>query len=513
MPVIGPYGFKGGLNTKASAWTLPADCMTDSQNMNIVYGDITKRNGSALLNGVQLNSGAVVTGLVDWLANAGTRYLVTVAGNKIYQSTSLAATFSDITGAATIVAGQNNQHSFASLNNILAICGGTTPDTPLQWTGTGNVSSLAGTPPTGNIVCVANNMMFISGIAATPSRVYWSNVSDPNTWPAASNIEFRASDGDSVTCLVEQDQSLVIFKRLSIGLLNTQTTTVSGTVTLAPLTEVIVGIGCPGNQCADNLPDGRIAFFGTNGHAYLLQTGGRQIQDISDPAVGSNIQPSLDAMNFSRFPYAVLRCYPTRNQIWLSLSSNGATTNDTIYVFDYQLGIWISKYVNINANVMASMIDPRSVPSHPILIVTGDYSGYVYEQDKGNTDASFAGGSIDGYATISIQHGVDKTDFTPRTVVLPLEAQTSGTLTLGYGFNGLNTINKTTSISETLSSYLLDSTFIMDTATLAGPATLRQIVPVGNSGRVYSTQLQFRDNSTNPNFTVHPVYLSDQVVV
>ena len=144
MPTIGPFGFKGGLNTKESAWTMPKDSMSDAQNVNLVHMDIAKRGGNALLNTAALASSAAVHGLFDWLVNAGTRYLITTAGTKIYNSATLSTTFTDITGAATIASGQNNQHTFSSLNNIVAICGGATPDTPLQWTGSGNVASLAG---------------------------------------------------------------------------------------------------------------------------------------------------------------------------------------------------------------------------------------------------------------------------------------------------------------------------------------------------------------------------------
>src|SRR5207237_8676243 len=107
----------------------------------------------------------------------------------------------------------------------LAIVGGTTPDTPLQWTGAGNVASLSGTPPIGNLVTVVNNFMFISGVAANPSTVYWSNASDPQTWKAANKIDFSFSDGDIVQAIAPLGFNLVIFKRRSTGILYTQTTT------------------------------------------------------------------------------------------------------------------------------------------------------------------------------------------------------------------------------------------------------------------------------------------------
>lgn len=513
MAILGPFGFKGGWNTKESAWTFPKDSMSDAQNVNLVHNDISKRQGNATLNTTALASSAAVHGLFDWLINSGTRYLIVTAGTKIYNSASLSTTFTDITGAVTITTGQNNQHTFASLNNIVACCGGTTPDTPIQWTGTGNASALAGTPPVGNLVCVANNFMFISGIAATPSRVYWSNVADPGTWGASNFIDFRMSDGDSITAILELNQNLLIFKRRSIGLLFTQSNTVSGSVTLAPLTEVIVGIGCPGGQCVDNLPDGSVVMLGTNAHIYLIQ-GGTSVLDISDPKEGSNIQPTLDGMDASRLKYAVVKVYPTRNQVWISLSSSGATTNDTILVYDYQLSVWVSKFTNINANVMEGTIDSRTTPQHPILMVTGDYGGFVYEQDRGTSDASGVAGAIDGFGTICIRYGVDQTDFVPRSLAIAYEAQSSGNLQIGYGFNGLTTVNSLVMVSQAQPGDVLDSTFIMDTSLLSGPSTLRKIVPINSTGRSYSMQIQVRNFDTNTaGFTFHPMFISDEMMV
>lgn len=513
MKPLGPLGFKGGWNTKESAWTFPKDSMSDAQNINLVHMDIMKRQGNATLNSSALASGAAVHGLFDWLINSGTRYLLVTAGTKVYNSAALSTTFTDITGAATVTSGQNNLHTFSSLNNIVAICGGTTPDTPLQWTGTGNVSSLAGSPPTAALTCTANNFMFLSGIAANPSRVYWSNVSDPGTWGASNFIDFRNSDGDSVTSIIELNQNLLIFKRRSIGLLFTQSNTVSGSTTLAPLTEVIVGIGCPGSQCTENLPDGSAIFLGTNAHVYLVQ-GGTSVIDISDPKEGSNIQPTLDAMNISRLPFAVMKFYPTRNQVWLSISSTGVTTNDTVLVYDTQVGVWVSKFTNINANVLEPTIDTRATPQHPVLMVTGDYGGMVYEQDRGTTDASGIAGAIDGWGTISVRYAVDETDYTPRSIAVPFEAQTTGTLQVGYGFNGLSTVNTLVNVSQIQPGDVLDSTFIMDTSTLAGPASLRKIIPVNSNGREYSIQIQTRNFDTNlSGMTVHPLFLSDEVMV
>jgi hypothetical protein len=512
MPSLGPIGFKGGLNTKASAFSLEKDQMSAAQNVRIQYNDLIKINGSAAINTSALNSGAAVIGVCDWQTLAQNRYLLIIAGTKIYRDQNLGVTPTDITGAATIAGNTNDQHTFASLNNILAICGGVTPDTPLQWTGTGNVASLAGAPPVGSLVTVANNFMFISGVAAAPSTVYWSNASDPNTWNAANNINFRVSDGDIITAIAPLGYNLAIFKRRSTGLLYTQTTSVSGAVTLAPLTQVNTYCGCAGSQCWDALPDGRLIVLGWDAHLRIFD--GMTFEDISDPAPpGSNIQPSFDNVNITRIPYCVVRVYPTLKQIWVAVSTGSNTTNDSVYVYNYEQKVWECIIPDRAINVMASSIDNRAAPHHPIVLLSGNYGGFVYEQDTGSTNAQNADSHIDGYGTVSLILSDGKgRDFNPKSLKLPIEAQTSGQLQVGWGYDGFSDVSNTTIVSEAQGGALLDSTFFLDSSTLAVSATLLQQVPLSSEPNNHTIQIQFRNQFASQPFTVHPFYLSDEVL-
>lgn len=500
-----------GWNSKASAITLPDNSMADAQNINIVYGDIVKRLGSLSINSSAISGTPAVHGLSDWQTNAGQRYLIVTAGTKVFQTADLGPTLTDITGAATITSGANNLHTFASLNNLLLICGGTTPDTPLQWSGTGNVASLAGSPPIGNLVAVANNFAFISGVAATPSRVFWSNVIDPGTWPSTSYVDFRISDGDKVTALCEMDQNLVIFKRRCIGLLWTIPPSAATTPTLGPLTQVIPNMGCPGPLCVDKLDDGRIVFLGTNAHVYIFD--GTNLEDISDPEPpNGSIQPTLDAINISRIQYASVKFYPGRREVWVSVSEGASSTNNAIYVYSLAYECWESKFVGIAANVMVSSIDTRATPSHPIVLLTGNYGGFVYEQDKGTTNAEDTNGTIDGWGTVILKNGTDSRAFLPESLLLPIESNGNTNLELNYGFNSYIATTNSVLVSQSAGGFALDS-FILDTNTLSGNTTLYQTPVIGKTGKEFTTTIQFRNRNASESFTTHPFFLSDEVIV
>src|SRR5450631_646969 len=105
---MGPFGFVGGWNTKASAFTLPKDQMSDAQDVQVIYGDLTKRKGSAAINSVAISGTPAIHGLYDWQTAAGQRSLIMTAGINIFKANDLTSTFTVITGAVTITSGANN---------------------------------------------------------------------------------------------------------------------------------------------------------------------------------------------------------------------------------------------------------------------------------------------------------------------------------------------------------------------------------------------------------------------
>lgn len=56
------------------------------------------------------------------------------------------------------------------------------------------------------------NYMFAAGTSANPSRVYWSSLKDPTTWPSANFVDVNPDDGFPIVGLVYDGQSIVILK-------------------------------------------------------------------------------------------------------------------------------------------------------------------------------------------------------------------------------------------------------------------------------------------------------------
>ena len=161
---------------------------------------------------------------------------------------------------------------------------------------------------------------------------------------------------------------------------------------------------------------------------------------------------------------------------------------------------------------MDSVIDSRAAPANPILIVTGNYAGKTYIHDTGSTNAEVTGGAIDGYGTIHFLTGEDQKEFLPRSAVIPLQAQSSGALEFNYGFNTFKNVNKSMSVNMIGEGTGLDS-FILDTSVLGGSDDLRRTIILTNVGKNASMQIQFRNRNPSQPFKVHPIHLSDEVVI
>jgi hypothetical protein len=94
-------------------------------------------------------------------------------------------------------------------------------NTPQKWTGAGATAAWANTPPLGAIMCVWKNRMIISGVAAQPQRIFYSDIGNPES-PAASYgtnwIDIRGGDdtGEAILGLVVTADKLMVFKARSI---------------------------------------------------------------------------------------------------------------------------------------------------------------------------------------------------------------------------------------------------------------------------------------------------------
>jgi hypothetical protein len=223
------------------------------------------------------------------------------------------------------------------------------------------------------------------------------------------------------------------------------------------------------------------------------------------------MQPNFDSLNNARINSSCVRFYPTLNQIWVAVSTGSNTTNDSIFVYDYIYNAWQSTIPDRAASVLCASIDSRTAPHHPVVIVSGDYGGFVYEHDYGNSNVQ-SGGPYTGSGTVCVPLGTNPSDFIPRSIRVVCDGQPTGQIQVGWGFNDIVALNNTTTFSDVQVSYNLDQNFFLDSSTLSGNTLIFKVISTPNNARTYTVQVQFLNGNNNQLFSVHPFYISDELV-
>lgn len=185
---------------------------------NVMYelsGAIRKCGGDSRINATAITSAPTLTGMFDlWLAGTSgtfTQKFVTMTSNQKIYKEDMDGTFDDITGAASITT--SAIPVFCQARDLLLIFDDKN-DTPLKWSGSGNVASLGGTPPAGRGCIFHANRGWIWGVNANPSRLYYSSSTDIEDWSGADtgSIDISPDDGDRIVGAAVYKRSLVVFK-------------------------------------------------------------------------------------------------------------------------------------------------------------------------------------------------------------------------------------------------------------------------------------------------------------
>lgn len=445
--------FNRGLNSRVDAWSANnGQCLTFA-DYQLQYGAIQPRGSMRVVNqSVIGGSNHALDGIYYWtdnstaeLQNGGNIYVVDATAGKLYRSVEYApssdgaVTFTDITNGQTI---PSAPVSFDSLNGILIIAGGSAA--PLKVTSsTATASLLGGSPPSGGLIKVVNNFAFLAGqiyTAGTPalfSNIYWSNVSDPETWNAGNFIPFRINDGDVVTALGELNGSLLVFKKYSIGILSTNTTVISGIVTLGPLTTLFKGVGCLAPKAVDNLPDGRCAFVGTDYNVYV--TDGSTLTSLTDNAVGGpNLIDALASNAPVNSAFTSLKYFPLRDE--LIVSGFSLSNVGFMYAYDIKQQYWrqITGITPRSVCVVNATNNGGASPKATSAVLIGNLSGNIIDLARDNdltpTDETASGVTAQISTSIQFPGNQINTDALCLTVIYS-EVQDLGT-TLLYGFDG-----------------------------------------------------------------------------
>lgn len=490
LPQGGQFRFNGGLASAKPNTNLDTNQALDLSNVYITpAAGIAKRQGNTVFNSTAMNSGADVIGLGYYKLQAGTEYLMAIAGNKIFKSDNLDGTMDDITGGLTITAGQNNIWTHSVMNDLSIFVGGA-PDAPIKWTATGNAALLGGTPPQGQFGFQINNRFFIGAPDSDRSTIYWSALADPEDWSGtgSGSSDVYTGDGDTLVGYAILNTDIVLlFKQNSIH----QMVVREAPFPVFSLAENIGAISKNGIVVAKGMvyfitPKGRMAV--TDGTKFMTEVSLPRLNDVDDlwKSVNSSRLQFIQGIYYEGDDFEHI--------IWL-VSTGTNTENDLAIVWDIRNACWLKHTTGYKANVM--------MVTQGRALYGGFYDGKVYRLDspEAYTDASETSpGPIDGYWESGwLTAGSLQESIRPFRLNLTLLSQNVGDLTLGYGFDfSSNTRTETISMEPGGSEW---GDFIWGVGEWGGQADIMRNIFLRGRGNAF--QVSFRNQVSDQDFLIH----------
>lgn len=186
-----------GLITAGIPGGTSAASMMDCDNvvLDVKYGKMKRPGISTLCTGGLENMSTPRCAFDFWRATgtAMQRRLVAAGGGRVYGDNG-SGLFTDITGSAGYA--EDSKFSMDAYVGELIICSNDV--VPKTWNQTGNIATLAGTPPTAKFVRFWRRYTFFGGAIAAPHRLYPSTMPDDPTSGYTHSMDIDGGDSDPV---------------------------------------------------------------------------------------------------------------------------------------------------------------------------------------------------------------------------------------------------------------------------------------------------------------------------
>lgn len=324
--------FGGGIVTAK-----PANEIADDECVDILNKDFDKDDNLKDRLGATAFSSALpivgsetqrVTSLYDYRKVGGSTFIIMTHGNSLRSLT--ATTAASIKGALTLPS--DTYWQWVTFNdNAIGVNQATSGDNPVQWTGAGDATALAGSPPKGKYIEVWNNRVWIVS-ATNPNQLAFSKIGDGADWTHATAgvLEIGFNDGDNITGIKVHRKALFVFKRNRIYII---TTGVPNTDPNQWKVDVFASnIGCVSAFTIQPLLDDLI-FLSDAGVVSLAAV--QQYGDFRQAVVSANIAELKDVIKSVDSFASVVNA--EESQYWLSVpSSTSGSANGQTYVLDYK---------------------------------------------------------------------------------------------------------------------------------------------------------------------------------
>lgn len=315
--------FGGGLHSRAAPYVLEDNECREALNVqSTVTRAITKRNGL-----LTFASPPVTLDSLYAIEATASPVLIAHGATSLYK----------VTAAGTVTAIRTGLTNGARWEWVQApASGGQGPvwgmngvDAPQQWDGVSASTSAwtagSGSLPNGRYLLFHSNYVFVAGVAANPSRLYWCQITpgtgtDPRAWPAANVVDLDPADGDAITGLGKVGSLLLVTKRHKTFVIYDPATGANRRVSDS--------IGCVSHRSIAETPAGTF-FLGEGG---VWRTDGSRVDQAP---VSDRVGPQIASITLPAQAAAVY----WDNHYYLSYSTDSISNGVTLD-YDLTLGSW-----------------------------------------------------------------------------------------------------------------------------------------------------------------------------
>ena len=346
--------------------------------------------GTTRMPNTQLESGAEVYGLYDYwrigTAGTATRRKVCHVGQFIYEDQGT-DTWQKL-GVATYTTLEDNKHpNYSTFSDLLIISSDSNTDVPYSWDQT-TFQDLAGSPPNFAFCTEHKERLWAAGVAANPSRLYYSGKGNPEAWPptaGAGYIDISPGDGDEIRGIASFKNELWVFKgpyKGSIHRITGSNPSDFGRVIF------IHGLACVSHSAITPFKDD-VVFMTPSGSIRSLKATA-SFGDYNDAALTFPINQWLvDNLTTSALKTVWAVNDPTTSHVYFAVPTSVATTNSQILCYDY-------RFASVQRPDRWSRITDWSAHSLASVIVSGQPRVYGGGTDGYIRDLNVANKTIDG---------------------------------------------------------------------------------------------------------------------
>jgi hypothetical protein len=239
-------------------------------------------------------------------------------------------------------------------------------DPPKVWDGNKPIEILKGSPPHAQYITAHKNYLFMAGSSEGPSRLYFSEVLNIESWPVLNFIDVSPNDGDWITGLLPYDDYLIITKNRSVWLL------VGSGPSDFEVRRIHDGIGCVAPRSLVRVVDS-FAFASTEG-IYL--------SDISTPTlISERLKETWKKMNRRRLHQIAGEFYD--HKLRMDLPFGSSTVNNIRIIYDSIRKCLYLQEMSAHASCYAKY----SEAGQEVLLFGHAGNGQVSHADTGTSDA------------------------------------------------------------------------------------------------------------------------------